>query len=44
MERVEEILKLSRLPVSLESLIGEEADSCMRSIKGLVGIYQGLSC
>ena len=26
---VEEILKLSRLPVSLESPIGEEADSCI---------------
>ena len=28
-ERVEEILKLSRLPVSLEAPIGEEADSCI---------------
>jgi RNA polymerase primary sigma factor len=28
-ERVEEILKLSRLPVSLEAPLGEESDSCI---------------
>ncbi len=28
-KEVEEILKISRLPVSLESPIGEEADSCI---------------